>query len=60
MSGLVVATEDELSEAVALRLAAEVQPALTVTQTLRRQGLAICAQKWRAGVNWLSSSQYFC
>ena len=50
MSGLVVATEDELSEAVALRLAAEVQPALTVTQTLRRQGFGYLRSKmtsWR-------------
>ena len=45
MSGLVVATEDELSEAVALRLAAEVQPALTVTQTLRRQGFGYLRSK---------------
>lgn len=60
MSGLVVATEDELSEAVALRLAAEVQPALTVTQTLRRQGFGYLRSKWRAGASWPSSSQYFC
>ena len=37
-------------QAVALRLAAEVQPALTVTQTLRRAGIRLFALKmasWR-------------
>jgi hypothetical protein len=45
MAGLAIATEDELSEAVALRLVADVEPALQVTQTLRRNGFGYLRAK---------------
>lgn len=45
MAGIVIATEDELSESVALRLVAEVQPALQVTQKLRKNGFGYLRSK---------------
>jgi hypothetical protein len=45
MAGLAIATEDELSEAVARRLVAEVRPTLQVTQTLRRNGFGYLRSK---------------
>ncbi len=49
MTGLVIATEDELSEAVAKRLAADVAPSLAVTHTLRRNGFGYLKSKM---ANW--------
>jgi hypothetical protein len=45
MVGLTIATEDELSEAVAQRLVADMQPALHVAQTLRRNGFGYLRSK---------------
>lgn len=45
MAGLAIATEDELSEAVARRLVADVEPALQVTQTLRKNGFGYLRAK---------------
>jgi hypothetical protein len=49
MVGIAIATEDELSEAVAQRLVAEVQPSLHVTQTLRKNGFGYLRSKM---ANW--------
>lgn len=45
MRGLAIATEDELSEAVALRLVEEVDPHWTVTHTLRKNGFGYLRAK---------------
>lgn len=55
MPGLVIATEDELSEAVALRLVAEVRPALQVTQKLRRNGFGYLRSKM---ANWCELARH--
>ncbi|MFG6455867.1 hypothetical protein [Roseateles sp. BYS96W] len=55
MAGLAIATEDELSEVVARRLAAEVQPKLNVTQTLRKNGFGYLRSKM---ANWCQMAQH--
>lgn len=49
MVGLAIATEDELSEAVAVRLVADAAPSLPVTQTLRRNGFGYLRSRM---ANW--------
>lgn len=55
MVGLAIATEDELSEAVARRLVAELEPALQVTQTLRRNGFGYLRAKM---ANWCELARH--
>lgn len=55
MVGIAIATEDELSEAVARRLVAEVQPALEVSQTLRRNGFGYLRSRMS---NWCELARF--
>lgn len=55
MTGLAIATEDELSEAVAQRLIEELQPTLKVTNKLRKNGFGYLRAKM---ANWCELAKY--
>lgn len=55
MVGIAIATEDELSEAVAQRLVAETNPVLEVVQMLRRNGFGYLRSRMP---NWCELARY--